>query len=269
MNVRLIPVLLIAAYLLTSLAGCQQQGMTRSSSLDMDDNTGQFGASNRNKGTGYIYVKLAAAYMHEGLLMQAMQNARRALTVEPSNADGHNVIALLYDRLNKHDLAESHFKRAIGYQPQNSYMLNAYGVHLCKQNRFDEADTLFLKALGNPLYKTPEVALANAGVCAGRKPDMEQSERYLREALKHNPRLPAALMHMAKINYDKEQFFSTRTYLKRYREVALNTASSLWLGILTERELGNKDSVASYSLLLRNAFPDSQEANLLKESTKR
>ena len=269
MNVRLIPVLLIAAFLFTGLIGCQQQGMTRPSSLDMDDNTVQFGVGNTNKGIGDIYVKLAAAYMREGQLMQAMQNAKRALTVEPSNAEGHNVIALLYDRLNEYDLAESHFKRALGYQPRNSYMLNAYGTHLCNRNRFDEADKLFHKALKNPLYKTPEVALTNAGVCAGRKPDMEQSESYLREALKHNPRLSVALIHMARISYSKGQFLSTRAYLQRYLEVAPNTASSLWLGIRTERELGDQDAVVCYSLLLRNSFPDSQEASLLKESIKR
>ena len=147
MSVRLIPVLLIAAFLFTGLIGCQQQGMTRPSSLDMDDNTGQFGVSNPNKGVGDIYVKLAAAYMREGQLMQAMQNAKRALTVEPSNAEGHNVIALLYDRLNEYDLAESHFKRALGYQPRNSYMLNAYATHLCNRKHFDEADEYYRKVV--------------------------------------------------------------------------------------------------------------------------
>ncbi|NNG13883.1 MAG: type IV pilus biogenesis/stability protein PilW, partial [Gammaproteobacteria bacterium] len=43
----------------------------------------------------------------------------------------------------------------------------------------------------------------------------------------------------------------------------------LWLGIQIERKMGDKDAVASYALSLRKQFPDSEEAHLLRESSRR
>jgi type IV pilus assembly protein PilF len=54
--------------------------------------------------------------------------------------------------------------------------------------------------------------------------------------------------------------------LQRYLEVGAHTAQSLWLGIRIERELGDRDALASYSLQLEKSYPDSEEARLLLES---
>ena len=256
----LVPVLLL-------LGGCQQ-GAVRpdvTASPDMNDNTGQFGQTSRS-GAGDVYVKLAVAYMLEGQLDVALQKAKRALSVEPGNAEGHNVIALLYDRLGEKGLAESHFQRSLRLEPQNSYVLNAYASYLCQRERFDEADNYFLKALENPLYKTPEVALTNAGICAQRAGALDKAEAYLRRALTISPGFPAALMQMAQLSFRIGENLSSRAYLQRYLEQAGPTPATLWLGIQNERILGDQDAVSSYSLLLKNNFPDSREVQLLRDS---
>ncbi|MCG8324683.1 MAG: type IV pilus biogenesis/stability protein PilW, partial [Thiotrichales bacterium] len=60
---------------------------------------------------------------------------------------------------------------------------------------------------------------------------------------------------------------SARGYLQRYTGSNSHNAGSLWLGIQIERALGDRDAEASYALLLRNNFPDSREARLLRESS--
>ncbi|MEJ1437572.1 MAG: type IV pilus biogenesis/stability protein PilW [Candidatus Sedimenticola sp. (ex Thyasira tokunagai)] len=265
MNNRITALLLLSALTLV-VSGCQQ-GAVRPD-VDMEDSTGQMGQESA-VGVGDVYVKLAVGYMREGRLDVALKKARRALQVEPGNVEGHNIIALLYDRLNEPGLAERHFKRGLKLQPRHPYMLNAYGTFLCRNGRYEEADMQFQQALKNPLYTTPEVAFTNAGICAGRKPDPVQAERYLRQALERNPRLPTALIQMARVSYNNGEYLSSRAYLQRYLESARHTAASLWLGIQAERKLGDRNAVSSYSLLLRNSFPDSQEVLLLKESNKK
>ncbi|MES9965494.1 MAG: type IV pilus biogenesis/stability protein PilW [Candidatus Sedimenticola sp. 20ELBAFRAG] len=250
------------------LSGCQSTP-PRSSTIDMEDNTGGYSQTNRQTGAGEVYVQLAIAYMNKGQLDVALSKARQGLAVEPDNTTGHNVIALLYDRLGEKGLAEHHFQKGLALSPRNSYLLNAYGTFLCAQKRFDDANQQFTKALANPLYKTPEVALTNAGICARRIPDMAQAESYLRQALERNPRFAAALGQMAQISLQNGEHLSSRGYLQRYLEVSKHTAGTLWTGIQTERVLGDRDAVASYSLLLKNAFPDSREAQLLIESEKK
>ena len=75
-----------------------------------------------------------------------------------------------------------------------------------------------------------------------------------------------ALIQMGQISYDQGNYLSARGYLQRYLEVARHTPASLWLGIRVEKELGDKDTLSSYALLLRNNFPDSDEAALLRQS---
>lgn len=255
----------LGLFLLLFLAGCQQ-GAVRpgGTSPDMVDNTGGFGRDSQT-GAGDVYVKLAIAYMREGHLDVALKKAKQALSVEPANAEGHNVIALLYDRLGERDLAERHFTRSLKIDSKNSYVLNAYASFLCQQERYKEADQYFMKALDNPLYKTPEVALTNAGICAARNQDPEAAEGYFRRALTFNPDFSLALIQMAQITFKGGENLSSRAYLQRYLAQSRPTPASLWLGIRNERLLGDQDAVSSYSLMLKNNFPDSREVQLLRD----
>mgnify|MGYP006175898873 CR=1 FL=1 len=47
--------------------------------------------------------------------------------------------------------------------------------------------------------------------------------------------------------------------------VCIPTPDGLLLGIKIERQLGDKNAVSSYEMLLRNSFPDSVEVQELRE----
>ncbi len=250
---------LVLGLVLLGLGGC--------ASVDLEDNTGELGKNEQQRtGAGDIYVKLAAAYMRAGKLDVALQQAKKAIAADPGNGDALDLLGLIYDRLGETELAEHYFKRGVAAEPNNSFIHNAYGAFLCRQQRPQEALREFDKALRNPLYPTPEVALTNAGICSGTMNNRSQAETYLRAALRKNPGFPLALLEMARISVAKADYLSARAYLQRYAAVAPHTAESLWLGIQTEDRLGDKDAVASYSLKLRSNFPESREAQLLKES---
>lgn len=234
---------------------------------DLNDNTGEMGEEqSAQKGAGDVYTQLAVAYLRNGQIAIALQQAKKALEVEPGNAGAHNVIALIYSRLREYKLAERHYLEGLDEQPKSSYLRNAYGTFLCDRQRFKEAQEQFSLALENPLNQAREVALTNAGICAGLSGDQVESEELLRRALQANPAFPTALLEMAEIKLRKEEYLSARAYLQRFQEVARHTPASLWIGIRTERVLGDQDAVASYALNLRNNFPDSREALLLSES---
>ncbi len=257
-------VVTIVVMLVFGLSGCQTTGIRASG----DDATGSLGQTTQKKGTGDVYVRLAIIYMQKGQLGVALQNVKKAVAADPNNGEAHNVMAIIYNRLGENGLADKHFKRAKSLQPKNPYTLNAYGTFLCGQKKFKEADKQFKEALKNPLYKTPEVALANAGICARQTNDLDLAEAYLRRALQHNTKFSVALFQMSKISYETGDMQAARDFLKRYHDVAKFTSQSLWLGIQIERKLGNRDAVASYSMQLKGSFPDSTEVKLLKDSLK-
>jgi type IV pilus assembly protein PilF len=213
-----------------------------------------------------LNVQLGAAYLREGNYETALAKIGKALAIDPDYPAAYNILGLIYGRLGEHQKAEEQFKKALSLDPDDATSLNNYGQFLCQLDRFAEAQSMFQKALANPLYATPQVASANAGVCAVRANDLVQAETHFRSALSIDPSVPNALLGMAELSYGQKNYVQARDYLQRYLASANHTAKSLWLGVRVERELGDQDAAASYALALRSKFPDSQETRLLMES---
>lgn len=208
-------------------------------------------------------MELGILYMREGKKAVALELLQKAIDQDPGLAEAHNAIAVLYENLGETDKADEHFRRAISLDPKNSQAHNNYGGFLCRQQRWDAAEESFLKAVSNPLYETPEVAYTNAGICANTAKDPDKAETYWRKALEVNPRFPAALLQMARLSVGKKDFMRSRAYLQRLHERVKPSAESLWLGVQTERALGDRNAEASYGMLLKNGFPESPQAKQL------
>jgi type IV pilus assembly protein PilF len=210
-------------------------------------------------------VQLGLAYMQQGDLETALMKLNRALEQDPKLASAHHSIAILYQRLGNDALAEEHYKTALRLQPDESRAHNNYGQFLCLKGRYVEAEEHFIKAAGSPLYNSIAGALTNAGVCANRIPDVNKAENFFRQALEHDQQYAPALLEMARLTYNAGNHLSARAYLERFMGVARHNAESLWLGVRIEDTLGDKDASSSYALLLKNKFPDTQQAKALKE----
>ncbi len=211
-------------------------------------------------------VNLGLEYMRRGDYEKALTRLNRAKEADPDYVPTYNALGLLYQRLGETEVAESNFKKSIKLDGSDSSSLNIYGQFLCNQGREIEAREYFLTAAGNPLYETPEIPYYNAGNCAYMHNRTDLAVDYFEKALSSNPYIPAALIKMSEINFDAGDYHSARNYLVRHTKLAKHSAKSLWLGIRIERQLGDKDLVSSYALLLRNNFSDSEEAKSLSQS---
>ncbi|MEW5010792.1 MAG: type IV pilus biogenesis/stability protein PilW [Cycloclasticus sp.] len=213
-----------------------------------------------------VYVSLGVEYMNRGMYDVALEKLKKALVVDRSSSDAHNVLAVLYDRLGEKSLAGEHYEKAVRLSPVNSSAQNNYARYLCGIKKFDLADQHFNLALRNPLYKSRLLALTNAGTCAWTGGRVEQAEAYYRTVLQRNKHYSPALLQMAKLKFEQQNYLSVRAYLQRFRAVNKHTAASLWLGIQAEDQLANNNAVASYVLQLKQLYPDSHELGLLEKS---
>lgn len=239
---------LAAATLVLAVSGCNQ------ANVRPDDERSSSAEAN---------MELGIVYMREGKKAIALELLQKSIAQDPDLAEAHNAIAVLYENLGETDKADDHFGRAISLDPKNPQAHNNYGSFLCRNKRYDDAEGHFLEAAKNPLYESPEVAYTNAGICANTAKDAAKAEQYWRKALELNPRFPAALLHMARLNVTTKNFLQARAYLQRLHEQVKPNAESLWLGVQTERALGDKNAEASYAMLLKNGFPDSPQAKQL------
>ena len=183
-------------------------------------------------------LRLGLGYLQRGRLDAALEKLQKAVTAMPDYAEAHSGLALVYEQLANNEKAEFHYQRALELSPTDGAIQNNYAVFLCGTGRPAEAEAYFLKAIQSRNYQTPAQALENLGVCSMRIPDMAKAETYLRKALQIDPKLPRALLQMARISLAKNNAMSGRAYLQRYQEVSPLGAEGLWLGIQVERELG-------------------------------
>ncbi len=213
-----------------------------------------------------LYVALAAEYYTRGQMDAALKRAVHALDEDDGNARAHYMIAIIYQRLGKMDLADKHFRRAVKIDPNDPEIRNAWGTFFCNQRKTADAEKQFNAALKNPLYQTPWVTLTNSGVCALRANNRAKAEQRFRRALSANPGFGPALYQMAELDYKKADYKSARTFIDRYFQSAPPTSAALWLGVRIERKLGNRKRAKSYATLLRKRYPNAPEIIYLNES---
>ncbi len=151
----------------------------------------------------------------------------------------------------------------------NPDVLNNAAVFQCRKGNKKRGEELFLQAAASPLYRMPEVAFANAGHCARADGRPKDAERYFRQALSRNPKMPDPLLALADIQHEAGNDLQARAFVQRYHEAAPTTAQSLWLGYRIENGAGDAVAAAEYSRRLRMEFPTSAEAAQLFEQERK
>ena len=202
-------------------------------------------------------VRLGVGYFQQGKVEAALEKIKKALKASPDYPDAHSSIALIYQQLDEDEKAKEHYETALELQPDNSLIHNNYATLLCKLGKPLEAERHFLQAINSRGYHTSAQALENLGTCIMQIPDFDKAEKYLRQALQKNPKMPGALLQMVRVGIEKKRYMSSRAYLQRFHEVAKVNPQSLLLGIEVENNLGDKKSAMDYESQLRRNFPDS------------
>ena len=210
------------------------------------------------------FTDLATAYFDRGQYKIALDELRKAIIADPRFGPAYNVYGLIYMELAEDKLAEENFRRALELDRRDSVAHNNYGWFLCTRGRHDEGLAQFTAAIQNPLYPTPEQAMANAGICAEMKGDLGLAEANLTRALKLQPDNAKALIKLAGLNFRQGKYNETQRLLSRYNQIAPPTAESLWLNLRLERKQGDRAQEAAYGLQLRKRFPDSEETRRLQ-----
>ena len=215
-----------------------------------------------------LNAEMGARYLAQGDIELAKKKLEKALAQNSNLAAAHAGYALMWNALGDSKQASKHFKRAIKLDRYDPATLNNYGTFLCSQGKPKEAEKHFLEALKDPLYKTPEYAYTNAGRCSLKDNDYDKAEAYFGKALTVNPRFPDALVQLSKVYAYRRNYKLADAYLTRFEEHGVHTPESLWLGIRIAQKNNDKNKVASYSLLLKNKFPKSNQASLLRQLDK-
>jgi type IV pilus assembly protein PilF len=210
-----------------------------------------------------LHADLGAGYYERGRMDVAIEELTEAATLDPTNPRIYNYFGLVYAMLGDNARAEQNFQRALSLAPDDSEIRHNWGWFLCSNDRPRESIAEFDRALRNPFYKTPEIALTNAGRCSAAFGDTAGAESFYRQALARSPNNAPAMYGMALIAYRGGRIDEARGYTRRLAQLPAPAPEALYLGMCVERKAGDRAAETIYVVQLRNRYPDSAEAKAI------
>lgn len=207
-----------------------------------------------------VRLELASAYFSRGQNETALDEVKQALVASPNSADAYNLRGLILAAMGDAGLAEESFRRALQINPRDADTLHNFGWFLCQQRRYDAAQAQFDQALAQPQYRETQRTLLAQGVCQARNSQLGEAERTLQRAYEIDPGNPSAALNLAEVLFRKGEYDRARFYVGRVNaNSAQSNAQSLWLAVRIEHRSGNRAAEATLANELRNRFPQAPE----------
>jgi type IV pilus assembly protein PilF len=248
---------LVAVVLACMLAACVTT--TNDGGRPLKDEDPQDAAAKYN-------IQLGTAYLQQGNYALAKEKLERSLKQNPKDPDVHTSLGLLYDRTGDPKGADRHFREALRLAPDKPDVSNNYAIYLCKNGRIDEGVERFTSVANNKFYRTPEVALTNAGVCLRSAKRLDEAERKFAGAIKARPNYTEPTVQLASLYLERNEVTSARKIVDIYLNAFKPQPDVLLSAVNVARAAKDRMSEEKYSRALRLEFPDSVQARALKKN---
>lgn len=206
-----------------------------------------------------IRLELAVGYFEQGQTTVALDELKQAIVLDPAYPGAYNLRGLIYMRLNDLKLAEESFRRALYLNARDADVSHNLGWLLCQQGRYNEAQASFVQALSSATYGSRPKTFLTQGLCLMREERIPEAEKALLKSYELDAGNPVTGYNLALLMYRRADFVRARFYIRRLNNSEYANAESLWLGIRTERKLGDQDAMRQLVSQLRKRFPQSSE----------
>jgi len=224
------------------------------------DGTKALKRENPTESAAKTNIQLGIAYLQQGNYIVAREKLERSLKQNPKDPDVHTSLGLLYDRTGEPKLADKHYQEALRLAPDNPDVSNNYAIYLCKRGRVEDGVERFAAVAANKYYRTPEVALTNAGVCLRGAKRLDEAQAKFAAAIKARPDYSEATVQLATLHVERGQVTEARKVVDTYLGAFRPRPDVLYAAVTVARAAKDKMSEEKYTRALRLDFPDSPHA---------
>jgi len=217
-----------------------------------------------NPKAAHFNVQLGLGYLQQGDVRRAKRKLLLALQQDPKSSLVNDGMAYYLERTQDYAQAEHYYRLAIEHAPGDGAALNNYGTYLCRRGKFHAAELQFQAAVRDPNYVRSADAYENAGLCALELPNLAKARFYFNNALAHEPGRATSLVELTKIAWHDKQYKDAKRYIAQFNKIHKPTAQSTYFSYLVAKHFGKKDDAASYALLLRSEFAQSNYYQKIK-----
>jgi type IV pilus assembly protein PilF len=248
---------LVAGLLMCMLAACVTS--TKDGGKPLKDEDPKEAAAKYN-------IQLGTEYLKQGKYALAKEKLERSLKQNPKDPDVHTSLGLLYDNTGEPKLADKHFREALRLAPDKPDVSNNYAIYLCKNGRVDEGVERFTAVANNKFYRTPEVALTNAGVCLRQAQKLDEAQQKFVGAIHARPNYPDPTVQLASLYLERNKIPEARKVVETYLNAFKPNPDVLLQAVFVARAAKDKMAEEKYSRALRLEFPNSPQERSLKKS---
>lgn len=206
------------------------------------------------------YIQLGLNYLSEGKRDQSRFNLLKAVDVDPRSPEAHNAIALLYQTEGEEALADQHYKKALSLENSFTQARNNYARFLLLNGRAAEAEEQYEIVTEDINYRLRAQAFLGLGLARKEQIDIPGAKDAFTRAYQRDPRTSLALLELADIAVLDSDYVTAQELLDQFESQSAAIPRSLKLGYELATLFADEDAKSSYSMSLRNMFPDSREA---------
>src|ERR1700674_404046 len=210
-------------------------------------------------------VQLGIEYLNQGDVALAKDKLDRALAEAPNSAEVHSARAMLFERMHNPDKADAEFRTSLRLAPHDPDVVNNYAVYLCQNGRTDEGVRRFEEAAHTALYRTPEAAYTNAGVCLRAAKRDDEARANFGRALQIRPNFAEAAYKLTGLEFQQRELPPARSGIDAFIGSYDATADLLLLGVRVARAQGDRVGAQRYARRLQVDFPGTDQARALAE----
>jgi type IV pilus assembly protein PilF len=245
----------LAGVLTTLVAGCAAPQRDPEATTEIVTPS----AESETRKRARIRLELASDYFAAGKTDVALDEVRKVLQIDPEFGQAWNLRGLIFMRLGDNRAAEDSFRRAISLNPHDADAHHNYGWLECQTGRYPPAIADFKLALANPIYAGRSRTLMAMGICQARAGQVDEAEKTLAHSYELDAGNPITGYNLAKLLYERGEFKRAQFYIRRINNSELANAESLWLGVKVEQRLHDTDAMNQLGEALRHRFPESRQ----------
>jgi type IV pilus assembly protein PilF len=257
------PWLVLVCTALVTISGCTSTGPGSGGGPEILTESDEGEARKRAR----IRMDLALGYFEQGKTEIALDEVKRVIAADPSFPAAYALRGLIFMRLNDTRQAEDSFRRAVALNPRDADTQHNYGWLLCQQSRHEEAQRAFDSAMSNVAYAGRAKTLMAQGICHARAGRTEDAERSLARSYELDGTNPVTGYNLARLLYRKGDYSKAQSYIRRLNNSEYANAETLWLGIKVERRLDDSTAMRQLGEQLKKRFAQSREATAYDRSS--
>lgn len=211
------------------------------------------------------HIELALAYLDIGRVDVALDELRAAAAEAPDYPPLHYAWGVTNLTIGDRVQAERALTRALQAAPRDPDFNLAYGWFLCTGPQPASGLPYLQQVAANPYYGNKTRVYANLAWCQELAGEREAARVSLQEAIRLDPRNTLVLYQGARLAQRWGEWDRASDYLQRLMREVDPDPSLLWMAINVERKRRDAAAFEQYARRLRAEFPDSAEAELLRQ----